>query len=194
MRKSKKASTAGQNRGLIKNLVIIHDRPNEIADRAIPCHWEGDMVSGSRNSHIALLVERKTWFLMLVRLNGKDALSVANALLDGVNTLPVQFRCSLTWDRDPEMAKHVTFTEATDMAVYFCDPQAPWQRGSNENTNGLLRQCFPKGTNLREYTQDDLDAIAGKLNGRSRKTLGLGTPADMLYEASVATASPIFCR
>ena len=191
-RKSKRASTAGQNRGMIKDLVSISERPAEADDRAVPGHWEGDMVNGSKvngskQSYVATLVERSTRFLLLLKLDGKDANSVVVALTDGFRTLPAQLKRSLTWDRGPEMADHVRFTIATDVRVYFCDPQAPWQRGTNENTNGLLRQYFPKGTDLNAFTQDDLDEIARKLNTRPRKTLGYQTPAAMLAEATVAT-------
>jgi len=186
MRKSKRASTANQNRGMIKDLVSISERPAEAEDRAVPGHWEGDMLSGSKNSHVATLVERTTRYLMLLKLDGKDANSVAQALIDGVKSLPEQLKRSLTWDRGPEMAAHTRFTIATDVSVYFCDPQSPWQRGSNENTNGLLRQYFPKGTDLSSYSQAELDAIALKLNTRPRKTLGFRTPAAMLSEVTVA--------
>lgn len=186
-RKSKRASTAGQNRGMIKDLVSISERPAEADDRAVPGHWEGDMVSGSKQSYVATLVERSTRFLLLLKLDGKDANSVVVALTNGIQTLPTQLKRSLTWDRGPEMAQHVRFTIATDVRVYFCDPQAPWQRGTNENTNGLLRQYLPKGTDLNALTQADLDEIARKLNTRPRKTLGYKTPAAMLTKATVAT-------
>ena len=186
-RKSKRASTARQNRGMIKDLVSISERPPEAEDRAVPGHWEGDMVNGSKQSFVATLVERSTRFLLLLKLAGKDADSVVVALADGFQTLPAQVKRSLTWDRGPEMAEHLRFTVATDVRVYFCDPQAPWQRGTNENTNGLLRQYLPKGTDLNTFTQSDLDEIARKLNTRPRKTLGYRTPAAMLAEATVAT-------
>jgi len=186
-RKSKLASTAGQRRGMIKDLVSISERPAEVEDRAVPGHWEGDMISGSKNSHVATLVERSTRFLLLVRLDGKDAATVAAALTNGVKHLPERLKRSLTWDRGPEMAAHTSFTIASDVKVYFCDPQSPWQRGTNENTNGLLRQYFPRGTDLTGFTQDDLDQIARKLNTRPRKTLGYRTPAAMLHQATVAS-------
>ena len=145
------------------------------------------MLSGSKNSHVATLVERKTRYVMLLRLPAKDANTVAAALTRRVKTLPTQLKRSLTWDRGPEMAAHVKFTIATDVRVYFCDPQSPWQRGSNENTNGLLRQYFPRGTDLSMFTQHDLDEIAHKLNTRPRKTLAYRTPAAMLKEAIVAS-------
>jgi len=186
-RKSKRASTAGQNRGMIKDLVSISERPAEAEDRAVPGHWEGDMVNGSKQSFVATLVERSTRFLLLLKLDGKDANSVVVALTDGFQTMPAQLKRSLTWDRGPEMAAHVRFTIATDVRVFFCDPQAPWQRGTNENTNGLLRQYFPRGTDLNTFTQADLDEVARKLNTRPRKTLGYRTPSAMLAEVTVAT-------
>lgn len=186
-RKSKRASTAGQNRGMIKDLLSISERPPEADDRAVPGHWEGDMVNGSRQSFVATLVERSTRFLLLLKLDGNNANSIVVALTDGFRALPKQLKRSLTWDRGPEMADHVRFTTATDVRVFFCDPQAPRQRGTNENTNGLLRQYLPKGTDLNAFTQSELDEIASKLNTRPRKTLGYRTPAAMLAEATVAT-------
>ena len=142
-RRSKRASAKGQNRGAIQDLVSIRERPPEVEDRAVPGHWEGDMLSGSKNSHVATLVERKTRYLMLLKLPAKDASTVAAVLTRRVKTLPSHLKRSLTWDRGPEMAAHVKFTIATDVKVYFCDPQSPWQRGSNENTNGLLTAVLP---------------------------------------------------
>jgi IS30 family transposase len=161
------------------------DRPTEIEDRAIPGHWEGDLLSGARNSHIATLVERSSRFLMLVKVGGKDSDSVVSALIARVQHLPQGVMASLTWDRGTELAYHRKFTVATDVSVYFCDPKSPWQRGSNENTNGLLRQYFPNGTDLSVYTQHDLDQVALRLNTRPRKTLGFQTPADT-FERAVA--------
>ena len=180
MRRSKHASTAGQCRGQIIDAVSIRERPAEAADRAVPGHWEGDLLTGARNSHIATLVERHSRFLLLIRLAGKDTANVVRALAKAVRTLPKGLMASLTWDRGTEFASHKRFTVATNVKVYFCDPQSPWQRGTNENTNGLLRQYFPKGTNLSTYTQADLNTIAQRLNSRPRKTLGYATPADTL--------------
>ena len=186
MRRSKNASTDGQPRGQIVDGVSIRERPADVEDRAIPGHWEGDLITGSKNTHIATLVERHSRFTMLVKVRGKDTVSVVAALSKQVRKLPSELRRSLTWDRGMEMAHHKTFTVATDVQVYFCDPQSPWQRGTNENTNRLLRQYFPKGTDLSGYTQSDLNRVALRLNQRPRKTLGFCTPADRL-EASVAT-------
>ncbi len=178
MRKARTATTANQSRGRIVDAVSIHERPPEVADRAIPGHWEGDLLSGSNNSHIATLVERKTRFTKLVKLAGKDAANVAAALSRQVRTLPKELCRTLTWDRGPEMAHHRKFSIATDVAVYFCDPRSPWQRGTNENTNRLLRQYLPDGTNLALYSQRDLDEIARLLNARPRKTLRFLSPAE----------------
>ena len=180
MRRSKKASTEGQPRGQIIDAISIRERPAEIENRAIPGHWEGDLLSGASNSHIATLVERQSRFTMLVKVAGKDTASVVNALSKQVRRLPTELRRSLTWDRGMELANHKDFTVATDVKVYFCDPQSPWQRGTNENTNRLLRQYFPKGTDLAGFTQGDLNKIALRLNQRPRKTLGFLTPADKL--------------
>ncbi|QIE29930.1 IS30 family transposase ISHar5 (plasmid) [Caballeronia sp. SBC1] len=158
------------------------DRPAEVEDRAVPGHWEGDLISGSHNSHIATLVERQSRFVMLVKVNGKDTLSVVSALSKQMKKLPKELRQTLTWDRGRELASHKDFTIATDIAVYFCDPRSPWQRGSNENTNGLLRQYFPKGTRLDGYSQSELTKVARCLNERSRKTLDFMTPASKLVQ------------
>jgi len=183
MRRGKTASTAGQPRGQIIDAVSIRDRPASVEDRALPGHWEGDLISGSKNSHIATLVERHSRFVMLVRGAGKDTTSVVSALVRQVKTLPDGVMQSLTWDRGGELAQHKNFTLATDVAMYFCDPRSPWQRGTNENTNGLLRQYFPDGTDLSTFTQKELDIIANKLNTRPRKTLAFMTPGDKLAEA-----------
>jgi IS30 family transposase len=188
MRRSKSASTEGQPRGQIIDAVSIRERPADVEDRAIPGHWEGDLISGSKNTHIATLVERHSRFTMLVKVRGKDTVSVVTALTKQVRKLPSELRRSLTWDRGMEMARHKEFTIATDVQVYFCDPQSPWQRGTNENTNRLLRQYFPKGTDLSIYSQSELNKVALRLNQRPRKTLGFRTPADKL-EAGVATTS-----
>ena len=180
MRRSKFATTEGQPRGQIIDAVSIRERPAEVEDRAVPGHWEGDLITGSNNTHIATLVERQSRFTMLVKIKGKDTASVVSALSRQVRKLPIELRQSLTWDRGSELAHHKLFTVATEVQVYFCDPQSPWQRGTNENTNGLLRQYFPKGTNLSGYSQSDLNKVARRLNERPRKTLGFHTPADKL--------------
>ena len=180
MRRSNTADRAGQRRGGLSDIVSIRQRPAEVEDRAVPGHWEGDLLSGAKNSHIATLVERQSRFVLLVKVNGKDTDSVVSALTKKVLKLPLALRRSLTWDRGNEMARHKAFTIATNVQVYFCDPQSPWQRGSNENTNGLLRQYFPDGTELTQFSQADLDKVALLLNTRPRKTLGFATPADKL--------------
>jgi len=180
MRRSKKADRSTESRGQIIDALSIRQRPAEIEDRAVPGHWEGDLLAGSKNTHIATLVERHSRFVMLVKVPGKDTASVVQALSQQVCKLPVELRRSLTWDRGLELASHQQFTVATAVQVYFCDPHSPWQRGSNENTNGLLRQYFPKGTDLSGYSQQYLDQIALRLNQRPRQTLGFNTPADKL--------------
>ena len=166
--------------GQIVDAVSIRERPAEAEDRAVPGHWEGDLLSGGNNSHIATLVERHTRFAMLIKVPSKDTATVVGALAKHVRKLPQELRCSLTWDRGKEMADHKAFTVATDVKVYFCDPRSPWQRGSNENTNGLLRQYFPKGKDLSGYSQAYLNKIALRLNQRPRETLGFECPADRL--------------
>lgn len=187
MRRSQHASTAGQTRGQIIGAVSIRERPACIEDRAIPGHWEGDLLAGASNSHIATLVERQSRFVMLVRLPGKDTVSVVRALTRRVRALREGLMSSLTWDRGMELAAHKCFSVATNVQVYFCDPHSPWQRGSNENTNGLLRQYFPEGTDLSTYTQANLNAVARRLNMRPRKTLGYHTPADRLATCVAST-------
>jgi IS30 family transposase len=185
MRRSKKASAEGQPRGRIIEGISIRERPADIKDRAIPGHWEGDLITGSKNSHIATLVERQSRFTMLVKIDGKDTHSVVTALGKQIGKLPAELRKSLTWDRGMELARHKELSIATDLKIYFCDPQSPWQRGSNENTNRLLRQYFPKGTDLSGFTQTDLNKVALQLNTRPRKILGFLTPAAKL-ESNVA--------
>jgi IS30 family transposase len=186
IRRSRHSSVHGHSQGKIVDAISIRERPAEVEDRAIPGHWEGDLLRGARNSHVATLVERHSRFCMLVKVPGKDTATVVAALSQHVRKLPATLRRSLTWDRGLEMAQHKSFTMATDVQVYFCDPQSPWQRGSNENTNGLLRQYLPKKADLSCYAQSDLDQIALRLNQRPRKTLGFQTPADKL-QASVAS-------
>lgn len=187
VRRSKNASTVGQLRGQIVDAVSIAERPASVEDRAIPGHWEGDLLSGAKNSHIATLVERSSRYVHLVRVASKSTTHVIDALIREVRRLPARHMASLTWDRGHEMAQHARFTVAADVAVYFCDPQSPWQRGTNENTNGLLRQYFPDGTDLSTYTQRDLDRVAKELNTRPRKTLGFRTPAAIFAERVART-------
>ena len=186
MRRSRHASEHGHSRGQIVDALSIRERPAEAEDRAIPGHWEGDLLAGGKNSYIATLVERHSRFLMLIKVPSKDTAVVVAALSKRVRKLPATLRRSLTWDRGLEMAKHKAFTVATDVQVYFCDPQSPWQRGTNENTNLLLRQYFPRGTDLAPITQAQLDQVELRLNQRPRKTLGFQTPASKL-QASVAS-------
>lgn len=182
MRRARSRGAYIENRGKIADAVSIRQRPAEVEDRAIPGHWEGDLLSGSNNTHIATLVERQTRFTMLVKVAGRDTRSVVSAIGRQVRRLPTALRRSLTWDRGKEMADHRQFTIATDVDVYFCDPHSPWQRGTNENTNRLLRQYFPKGTDLSVHTQAHLTKVALELNQRPRKTLGFQAPADKLDE------------
>ena len=175
-----KGGTNRSGLGQLVGTVSIRERPAEAEDRAVPGHWEGDLLSGANNTHMATLVERHSRFAMLIKLPSKDTSTVVGALSKHVRKLPVELRRSLTWDRGKEMAEHKTFTVATKVQVYFCDPRSPWQRGSNENTNGLLRQYFPRGTDLSGYSQAHLNRIALRLNQRPRKSLGFETPADKL--------------
>jgi len=186
IRRSRHSRVHGHSQGRIVDAVSIRERPAEVEDRALPGHWEGDLLRGARNSHVVTLVERHSRFCLLVKVPGKDTATVVAALSQQVRQLPVTLRRSLTWDRGLEMAQHKSFTMATEVQVYFCDPQSPWQRGSNENTNGLLRQYLPKKADLSCYSQSRLDEIALRLNQRPRKTLGFQTPADRL-QASVAS-------
>jgi len=171
----------GRKRQII-DMVSIRERPAEVEDRAVPGHWEGDLVTGANDTHIATLVERQTRFVMLVKLRRKDSPTVVAALAKQIRKLPEELRRSLTWDQGKEMAAHKNFTVATNVQVYFCDPRSPWQRGSNENTNGLLRQYLPRGADFSRISQAQLNAIALRLNQRPRKTLGFETPADKLHE------------
>jgi transposase, IS30 family len=186
IRRSKRAGLNGDRRGQIKDIVSIRQRPAAAEDRAVPGHWEGDLLSGSRNSYIATLVERHTRYVMLAKVANKDTQTVVAALIKQANKLPDELYKSLTWDRGKELADHRRFTLATNIDVYFCDPQSPWQRGSNENTNGLLRQYFPKGTDLSGYSQAHLNKVARQLNERPRETLKYETPAER-FNACVAS-------
>ena len=183
IRRSRHATARGEGRGEIIDAVSIRQRPAEIEDRAVPGHWEGDLVEGSRGSYFATLVERQSRFVILVKVADKRTENVVAALIKAVRKLPVALRRSLTWDRGAELANHAQFTVATDVQVYFCDPSSPWQRGSNENMNGLLRQYYPKGMDLSAVSQAQLDTIARKLNTRPRETLHWRTPAYILGES-----------
>ena len=186
IRRGKTATLKGHARGIV-DAISIRERPAQAEDRAVPGHWEGDLIAGSRNTHIATLVERHSRYVILVRVENRETATVVNALAQQVQRLPEGLMTTLTWDQGKEMAAHKRFTVATDVQVYFCDPHSPWQRGSNENTNGLLRQYFPKGTDLSGFTQAQLDAVADRLNTRPRKTLGYRTPADTLAQAVAMT-------
>ena len=187
IRRSKTASLKDDGLGKITNTVSISERPASAEDRAVPGHWEGDLIAGSHGSHIATLVERHTRYVMLAKVEKKDTETVINALIKQAHKLPRELYKSLTWDRRKEMADHRRFSLATDIDVYFCDPKSPWQRGSNENTNGLLRQYFPKGTDLSIHSQTKLNAVARQLNERPRKTLEFRTPADKFNECVAST-------
>jgi IS30 family transposase len=186
IRRSKQATQKGGAHGQITDMISIRERPASVEDRAVPGHWEGDLIIGSKNSHIATLVERHTRYVMLVKVASKETRTVVSALIKQVKKLPTELYKSLTWDRGKELAAHKQFTLATDIDVYFCDPQSPWQRGSNENTNGLLRQYFPKGTDLSVYSQAQLNKVGRQLNERPRKTLEFETPAER-FNACVAS-------
>lgn len=186
MRRSRHHTQKTDDRRRIHDAVSISERPATVEDRAVPGHWEGDLLCGTGSSQIATLVERHTRYVMLVKVASKDAETFANTLVKNARKLPQELYKSLTWDRGTEMADHKRFTLATDIKVYFCDPQNPWQRGTNENTNGLLRQYFPKGTDLSGYSQAKLNAVARQLNERPRKTLNYATPAER-FSQSVAS-------
>lgn len=187
LRRAQAAATRPSRRGQIVDAVSIRERPPEAADRALPGHWEGDLLMGAGQTVIATLVERRSRYVHLVEVATKETAVVVGALIREVRRLPGQLIETLTWDRGHELQQHARFTMATDVQVYFCDPRSPWQRGSNENTNGLLRQYFPKGTRLDGYTQAELDAVAHRLNTRPRETLGFRTPAEVLYDAVAST-------
>jgi len=188
MRRSRHHTQKTDIHGQIVGAVSISERPASVDDRAVPGHWEGDLVFGSQNSQIATLVERQTRYVMLVKVGGKDTETVVNALIKNARKLPHELYKSLTWDRGKEMAGHKRFTLATDIQVYFCDPRSPWQRGSNENTNGLLRQYLPKGIDISSHSQAKLNALARQLNERPRKTLGFRTPAEMFSQTVALTS------
>ena len=185
MRRSRHHTQKTDIHGQIVDAVSIRERPASAEDRAVPGHWEGDLLFGSHNSQIATLVERQTRYVMLVKVTSKDTQTVVDALIKNARKLPQELYKSLTWDRGKELASHKRFTLATDIQVYFCDPKSPWQRGSNENTNGLLRQYLPKGIDVSSYSQAKLNAVARQLNERPRKTLGFQTPAQM-FDQTVA--------
>src|ERR1035437_4278801 len=187
MRRSRHHTQKTANHGRITDMVSISERPAAVEDRAVPGHWEGDLLCGDRSSQIATLVERHSRYVMLVKVPRKDTETVINALIKNARRLPQELYQSLTWDRGKEMADHKRFTLATDISVYFCDPHSPWQRGSNENTNGLLRQYFPKGVDISDHTQAQLNAVARKLNERPRKTLNYQTPAERFSQFVAST-------
>ena len=180
MRRPKRLSPKAQGRRTIVDALSIRERPAAAEDRAVPGHWEGDLLAGANHSFVATLVERRSRYLMLVKISGKDTAAVVDALRRRVRGLPKELRGTLTWDRGTELADHKWFTVATDVRVYFCDPHSPWQRGTNENTNGLLRQYLPKKSDLSLHSQAELNAIARRINARPRKTLAYQTPAAIL--------------
>ena len=188
IRRSKHSTLKKSGLGQIKDAISISERPASVEDRAVPGHWEGDLIAGSKNSYIATLVERHTRYVMLAKVQNKGTKSVVNALIKQSRKLPTELYKSLTWDRGKELADHKRFSLATDIDVYFCDPSSPWQRGSNENTNRLLRQYYPKGTDLSLYSQTQLNKVARELNERPRKTLDFESPAER-FEACVAATT-----
>jgi IS30 family transposase len=187
MRRSRHHTQKTDVHGRIVDAVSISERPASAEDRAVPGHWEGDLMFGGRSSQVATLVERQTRYVMLVKVASHDTATVVKALIKNARKLPQELYKSLTWDRGHEMAGHKRFTLATDIQVYFCDPRSPWQRGSNENTNGLLRQYLPKGIDISSYSQAKLNAVARQLNERPRKTLGYQTPAEMFSQSVALT-------
>ncbi len=189
MRRAKAYTKGGVGQGQIRNMVMISERPAEVADRAVPGHWEGDLIFGKKMTSIGTLVERHSRYVILLKLpHGHSAAAVRQAMTKRILTLPAQLRRSITWDQGKEMAEHVKFTIDTGVQIYFCDPKSPWQRGSNENTNGLLRQYLPKSTDLSQCTQRELDTIARSLNTRPRQTLGWMTPSQAFADAVATTA------
>jgi IS30 family transposase len=189
MRRAKAYTKGNVGQGQIRNMVMISERPAEVADRAVPGHWEGDLIFGKKMTSIGTLVERHSRYVILLKLpNGHGAPAVRQAMTKRILTLPAQLRRSITWDQGKEMAEHVQFTIDTGVQIYFCDPKSPWQRGSNENTNGLLRQYLPRSTDLSQCTQRELDAIARSLNTRPRQTLGWMTPSQAFANAVAMTA------
>ena len=185
---ARRGRASRRGKGIINDMVMISERPAEVEDRAVPGHWEGDLILGKGQRAIGTLVERSTRYVMLVRLpEGHSAPAVRKALAKRITTLPTELRRSITWDQGKEMAEHLRFTVDTGVQIYFCDPKSPWQRGSNENTNGLLRQYFPKGTELSGYSQAHLNAVARELNGRPRRTLGGVSPSQAFAEAVAST-------
>lgn len=186
IRRSRYATAKADLRGRIPDTVSISERPASVEDRAVPGHWEGDLLCGSANSYMVTLVERQTRYVMLAKISSRHTQTVVKALIKQAKQLPEELYKSLTWDRGFELADHKRFTMATDIAVYFCDPQSPWQRGSNENTNRLLRQYFPRGTDLSVHSQARLNRAARELNERPRKTLGYASPAER-FQACVAS-------
>jgi IS30 family transposase len=187
VRRSKHASQKRKGNGQIKHAVSISERPASVEDRAVPGHWEGDLIGGSKNSYVATLVERHSRYVMLAKVANKDPESVVTVLIKSAQKLPRELYKTLTWDRGKELADHPRFTLATDVDVYFCDPQSPWQRGSNENTNWLVRQYLPRGTDLSVHSQAKLSAIARQLNERPRKTLQYQTPAEKFAQCVAST-------
>jgi IS30 family transposase len=185
LRRPKKAIRTGM--GMIANMVLISERPAEVDDRAVPGHWEGDLIYGSRKTCIGTLVERSTRYVILLKLRKNTAEEVRSAMSTRIVALPAELRRSVTWDQGKEMAQHLRFTVDTEVQVYFCDPNSPWQRGTNENTNGLLRQYFPRLTDLSRFTQRQMDSVARELNERPRQTLGWMTPSQRLAEVVAPT-------
>ena len=187
MRRSRHHTQKTADHGRITNTVSISERPAAVEDRAVPGHWEGDLIIGSKSSQIATLVERHTRYVMLAKVKSRHTETVINALIKQAHKLPGELYKSLTWDRGKELADHQRFSLDTNIDVYFCDPRSPWQRGSNENTNGLLRQYFPKGTDLSVHSQAKLSAVARQLNARPRKTLNFETPAERFNQCVAST-------